>query len=64
MTPNELKAKFQEHDKYAADFIRWSETYGIKFDPAEISDWQSGKRRMTKTAQLCLIIYFESLKEK
>lgn len=60
MTPTELKAKFEVTGKTARDFIRWASGHGIKFDDAEVSDWQSGKRRMTKTAQLCFILYFEA----
>lgn len=62
MTPQELKQKFEVSGKSARDFIRWAESFGVKFDDAEISDWQSGKRRMTKTAKLVFFIYFK-LKE-
>jgi len=61
MTPTELKAKFEVTGKTARDFIRWAAGHGIRFDDAEVSDWQSGKRRMTKTCQLCFINYFESI---
>ena len=57
---NQLNAKFSSSGKSSRDFIRWAEQYKIKFDEAEVSDWRSGKRRMTKTCQLCFELFFDS----
>lgn len=64
ISEKELCDLFSHNEKSHGDFIRWCKTWGVKISRVDVSRHTTGKRKVTRFAQVAYLCYFSTLSGK